>query len=341
MVLASNARTTDRSRDLALSLVVKVNGSLQTSGEATNDITHLRVPRATLHRWKQSAAGNVSHREIIRQLAFSGIICVDEYRPSRSDTFNLFATDRLKGRILYLDETEDRYSISGKTAEGFFLQLNGLSITPWAIIADMSGGIHKGARAVFPHALYQYDYFHVMQSVHEKLKKEIRAYWWKIRKEKRYAEAALLWEAQWTLLKNWESWKENDEERWHAVIHRFPGTMIARLPAFKQELRDIFDQSKDGAEAIRCRDAWVARWQAHLIGSNYLKKIVALMTSPLFLCMITYLDHHSIPRTTNAETLIRTYRKMEKARYGFGSIEGRRNHLKLFQLKTYLAQKVG
>jgi len=266
---------------------------------------------------------------------------VDEFRPKRSDVFNLFATDRIKGRILFLDETSDRHAISGDSATQFFQQLQALSIIPRAIIADMAGGIHKGARTVFPNALYQYDYFHVMKSVHEKLRSEIRFFWWQLQQEKHTDDAALLWDAQWTLLRNMESWSHRDDERWSAVTHRFPGSIIARLPAFKQELRDIFDCSHSTAEAFQRRDQWIAHWQSSLATSKHLKKTVALMTSSLFPQMITYLDHPWIPRTTNAETLIRTYRKMEKARYGFGSLVGRQNHLKLYQLKTYLAQKVG
>lgn len=326
---------------MALSLVLQTNGSLKTSGDVIADAAHLRVPRQTLHRWKQSTANRYPWKDVISQISFSGILCVDEYRPKRSNTFDLFATDRVKGRILYLDETEDRYAISGASAERFFLDVKGLSVHPRAIIADMAGGIRKGAMTVFPNALYQYDYFHIMKSVHEKLKAEIRYFWWQLTQEKRLEESALLWDCQWALLKNWESWNYRDEERWHIVTHRFPGTMIARLPAFKQELRDCFDESKSVKEAIQRRDTWVAHWHPYIASSKHLKKIVALMTSHLFPFMITYLDHRWIPRTTNAETLIRTYRKMEKTRYGFGSIKGRQNHLKLFQLKQYLSQKVG
>lgn len=307
----------------------------------THDLAHLRLPRATLHDWKQSAAGHIPHATIIQQLGFSGILSVDEFRPKRSDAFNLFATDRSKGRILFLDETEDRYAISGASAIHFFQQLQALSIVPRAIIADMAGGIAKGARTVFPDAHYQYDYFHVAKSIHEKLRAEIRRFWWQLQQERRMDEAALLWDAQWALLKNEESWTIRDEERWQAVTHRFPGTIIARLPAFKQELRDVFDKSRNAMEAFQRRDAWIAHWQSSLTTAKHLQKIVTLLTSSLFSQMITHLDHRWIPRTTNAETLIRTYRKMEKARYGFGSLIGRQNHLKLYQLKTYLAQKVG
>lgn len=314
---------------------------MATSGTATHSLTHLRVPRATLHDWKQSAVAHIPYRTIIQELGFSGILSVDEFRPKRSDVFNLFATDRIKGRILFLDETEDRYAISSASATKFFQQLRDISIVPRAIIADMAGGIAKGARTVFPDALYQYDYFHVMKSIHEKLRAEIRFFWWLLQQEKRADDAALLWDAQWALLRNWERWDERDEERWQAVTHHFPGTIIARLPAFKQELRDIFDKSRNTMEAFRRRDQWIAHWQSSLTTAKHLKKIVVLLTSSLFPQMITHLDHPWIPRTTNAETLIRTYRKMEKARYGFGSLVGRQNHLKLYQLKHYLAQNFG
>lgn len=339
--LVAHARTTPRSKDAALSLVVQTNASLEASSTVTRDLTHLRVPRATLHRWKQSAVSHIPEKAIIDQLGFSGILCLDECRAKRTDVFNLFATDRLKGRILFLDETEDRHAICGACAERFCTQLQGFGVKPWVIIADMAGGIMKGARTVFPDALYQIDYFHVMKSVHEKLRAEIRRFWWQLQQKGHGKEAALLWDAQWTLLRNGERWDERDEERWNAVCHHFPGTIIARLPAFKQELRDVFDKSANAAEAFRRRDAWIAHWHSSLTTTTHLRKIITLMTSVYFPHMITYLDHPTLPRTTNAETLIRTYRKMEKARYGFGSLLGRQNHLKLYQLKTYLAQKVG
>jgi len=336
-----HARTTTRAQELALSLVVQTNGSLKTSGDVTKAATHLSVPRQTLHRWKQSAADRFLWSDVISKLNFSGILCVDEYRPKRSDTCDLFATDRLKGRILYLDETEDKYAITGDTAREFFLDLKRFSVNPRAIIADMSGGIWKGAKTVFPDAFYQYDYFHVVKSIHEKLRAEIRKVWWDLTQEKRTDDAALLWDAQWALLRNQETWTDRDEERWLSVTHRFSNTIIARLPAFKQELRGIFDESKSVQEATQRRDAWIDHWRSSITTSRYLKKIVSLLTCHYFPSMVTYLDHREIPRTTNAETLIRSYRKMEKARYGFGSIEGRKNHLKLYQVKTYLSQKVG
>ena len=62
---------------------------------------------------------------------------------------------------------------------------------------------------------------------------------------------------------------------------------------------------------------------------------------PDFENMVMYLDKHEVPRCGNIETLIRSWRQMEKVRYGFASEKGRQNHLKLYQVKHYLNGKVG
>lgn len=60
------------------------------------------------------------------------------------------------------------------------------------------------------------------------------------------------------------------------------------------------------------------------------------LMSPEFRYMITYLGNKLIPRSGNLETLIRSWRLIEKVRYGFKSEKGRQNHLKLYQIKYYL-----
>jgi hypothetical protein len=61
-----------------------------------------------------------------------------------------------------------------------------------------------------------------------------------------------------------------------------------------------------------------------------------VLRSPDFEYMITGLKYKSIPRSGNLETPIKTWRLMEKIRYGFKTERGRQNHLKLCQLKHYL-----
>ena len=62
--------------------------------------------------------------------------------------------------------------------------------------------------------------------------------------------------------------------------------------------------------------------------------------NPKFEYMITYLEYPDIPRAGNCETLIRTWRQMEKVRYGFKSVKGQLDHLKLYQVNTYLKGEI-
>jgi hypothetical protein len=56
--------------------------------------------------------------------------------------------------------------------------------------------------------------------------------------------------------------------------------------------------------------------------------------------MVTYLDYPQIPKSGNSENVIRTWRQMEKVRYGFKTEKGRLNHLKLYQVRKYLKNEI-
>ena len=56
--------------------------------------------------------------------------------------------------------------------------------------------------------------------------------------------------------------------------------------------------------------------------------------------MVTYLVHPFKPRAGNCETLIHTWRQMEKARYGFKTQKGKLDHLKICQIDSCLGGKL-
>ncbi len=56
---------------------------------------------------------------------------------------------------------------------------------------------------------------------------------------------------------------------------------------------------------------------------------------PKFEYMIIYLKYPGIARSGN-ENMVRTWRQIEKVRYGFKTEKGRQNHLKLYQIRHYL-----
>ena len=74
-----------------------------------------------------------------------------------------------------------------------------------------------------------------------------------------------------------------------------------------------------------------------LIDSNTLTgRILYLEKAEFQIYMIIYLNHsQQIPESGNSENVIKTWRQMEKVRYGFKIEKGRLNHLKLYQFHHY------
>ena len=102
----------------------------------------------------------------------------------------------------------------------------------------------------------------------------------------------------------------------------------------KQKIRRIFLLSKSQAEAYQKRDELTREnWQ---IKNPHFANIIKFLNTSYFKYMTTFLDHPEIPRSGNSENVIRTWRQMEKVRYGFKSDKGRVDHLKLYQLQKYL-----
>lgn len=102
---------------------------------------------------------------------------------------------------------------------------------------------------------------------------------------------------------------------------------------FKDQARAISTEAKTVADADTLRDALAAEtsWRC----SWYLTKAMQFLLSWRFASMVTPLAHPGLPRCGNAESCLRRWRLMEKARYGL-TAPGRQDHLKLSQLRKYL-----
>ena len=59
---------------------------------------------ATIDRWKHQEADKLDIKEIISRLDFSGILCIDEYKPKRASGYDLIDSDSKTSRILYLEK---------------------------------------------------------------------------------------------------------------------------------------------------------------------------------------------------------------------------------------------
>jgi hypothetical protein len=316
----------------AVAGLVQDNSTLRRIAQRLSRSFNTTGSKSTLDRWKQRLASKYEFPQILSQLQFSGALCLDEYMPKGGGRYEQIAGDAIKVRILYLEPVPGLYG-RGVT-ERFLCKLDHWGIKPYVVIFDLWTTFPKVVRKVWPEALLQYDYFHVMQRFWYYLKnaliqfrKSLTGRRWQFHREE-------LWEMKWGLLKHMDRWTQKEHLLIPEMIAIYRGTPVEKILLFKEELWNIFDLSKTKAEALAKRDAlgkeywWRNSW--------HLQKCVNFLASPKFDHMVTYLQDPRIPRSGQSETLISVWRQMEAVRRGFKTPQGRLHHLKLFQITHYL-----
>jgi hypothetical protein len=323
-------RSTKRLKNEAVFGVISDNSTCPRISARLNRTFNTTGSTATIDRWKHEAADKLSFKEIISRLNFSGILCIDEYKPKRANGYDLIDSDSKTSRILYLEKA---YGLGRGIVKEHFATVKALGINPWAIIFDMRACFPKAAKTVFgKDIIIQHDYFHVMKTIHYHLNRAMAEY----RKVLQVMEINTLdiWFARWIILKNMEHWSGKERLIIENLMRRYKGTTIEDILILKQKIRNIFLQSKSQAEAYQKRDELTAEnWQ---IKNQHFANIIKFLNTSYFKYMTTFLDHPEISRSGNSENIIRTWRQMEKVRYGFKSDKGRIDHLKLYQLQKYL-----
>lgn len=298
--------------------------------------------KSTIERWKQKEASRYTFRDIIHKLNFSGFLSLDEYKPKRAKRYDLIAADAKKVRILYLENAPLSPSRAGSMGRGniesFCWRLNALGIKPKVVIFDLLKAFPKQVKKVWPNAKLQFDHYHVIQLIHKHLKNALLYYRRSLKGKEWQFYREELWEHKWRILKNMNKWTSKDHQIIPALIQIYSGTPVENILIFKEQLYQIFDLSENEREAYFKRDNlfketwWRSSW--------HLTQIMRFLMSPDFAYMVTYLSDKEIPRSGNLETLIRTWRLFEKVRYGFKTEKARQDHLKLYQIKHYLKNKI-
>lgn len=298
--------------------------------------------RSSIDRWKQREADKYSFKDIIKEMRFSGALSLDEYKPKRSNHYDLIAGDAKRVRILYMESApfSPRHAGSPPRGDikGFCYRLKQFGITPYTIIVDLCKAFPKQIRQVWPGVLIQFDHYHVQQIIHRYLRQLLFGFIRRLRKTSPLA-AEELWERRWRIVKNMDRWNIKDHEIIPQLMEVYADTPVEQIFILKERIHDIFNVSTSKKEAYEkrdnlCNETW---WRS----SWHLTQVVRFLMRPDFENMVMYLDKHEVPRCGNIETLIRSWRQMEKVRYGFASEKGRQNHLKLYQVKHYLNGKVG
>ena len=330
--IAKYRRATESLINEAIAGIVEDNSTTPRIANRFNRIFNTTGSKSAIDRWKHEAADKLSFKEIIAQLNFSGILCIDEYKPKRANGYDLIDSDSRTSRILYLEKA---YGLSRGVVKEHFQTVKALGINPWAIIFDMRACFPKAAKTVFgKNIIIQHDYFHVMKMIHYHLNRAMAEYR-RILKEQDI-NTLDIWFARWIILKNIEKWSPKEHNIIENILKRYQGTTIEDILILKQKIRDIFLESTNQQEAYEKRDELTQEnWQ---IKNQHFANIIKFLNTSYFKYMTTFLDHPEIPKSGNSENIIRTWRQMEKVRYGFKSDKGRIDHLKLYQVSKYLKQ---
>jgi hypothetical protein len=323
-------KATQRLKDEAVTGIINDNSTCPRISARLNRTFNTTGSTATIDRWKHEAADKLGFKEIIARLNFSGILCIDEYKPKRAEGYDLIDSDSKTSRILYLEKA---YGLGRGIVKEHFQTVKALGINPWAIIFDMRACFPKAAKTVFgKDIIIQHDYFHVMKIIHYHLNRAMAEYR-RILKEQDI-NTLDIWFARWIILKNIERWSPKEHSIIENILKRYQGTTIEEILILKQKIRDIFLESKNQQEAYAKRDELTQEnWHSK---NQHFANIIKFLNTSYFKYMTTFLDRPEIPKSGNSENVIRTWRQMEKVRYGFKSDKGRLDHLKLYQVKKYL-----
>jgi len=193
------SRSTDRLRSEAIAGIVQDNSSLPRISARLRRSFNTTGSKSTIQRWIEKEADKYQFKDIVPKLGFSGILCLDEYWPRRSNTCELISSDRLTYRILYIENIPHHWY---EYAENHLKQLKGFGINPKAIIFDMWQPYPHTAEKVFPDALIQYDYFHVIKRVLYHLRRCLGNYMETLKEQNKKDLYRILWYNRFNIMKN-------------------------------------------------------------------------------------------------------------------------------------------
>jgi transposase len=196
-------------------------------------------------------------------------------------------------------------------------------------------------KAIYPDAVIQYDFFHVIQNVHRHLYKALTAYRKafkavKTDKDQEKVRKALhtkLWQNRYVLFTNDEHLTLEQHQVLDELLEEHTDTIVEQIVVFRQHLRTMFNESETFTAAIEHLSTLILDGWADV--STTFAKIMAFLQDH-FENICTYLRVAGVQRNSLSECTVRSLRRMEHVRQGFKTQQGRVNHLKLLQWRTYM-----
>jgi transposase len=199
----------------------------------------------------------------------------------------------------------------------------------------------RAIKAIYPDALIQYDFFHVIQNVHRHLYKALTAYRKTFKAVKtdneqekiRKALHTKLWQNRYVLFTNDEHLTDEQRQLLDELLEEHTDTIVEQIVVFRQHLRTMFNESETFTAAMEHLATLILDGWADL--SATFGKIMTFLQEH-FANICTYLRVPNVQRNSLSECTVRSLRRMEDVRQGFKTQRGRVNHLKLLQWRTYM-----
>jgi hypothetical protein len=330
----------------AILLAVMAGVGLRTVGWLMDKLFHVDISKSALDRWvKECAAQLPDAAEMARVLNDDQPITeghFDEIFPTgqRPKRCTLVLRDE-HGRIIAVEEVEER---NEKTVAAFLTEVKSWGLKIRTFYVDGCEAYRKAIKNVFPEAVIQYDYFHVIQGIFRKLREAFVGHRRDLQerseqvKTPAYSErlaqlAKRLWDHRGLVFKNPDNMTPEENQRLCALIEE--DRFVGKLRGFMGRVWGIFEDSESERGAIQ-RLNNLKRYQniGGELQSPFAKAVAFL--EERFTDMTAFLRHSDVKRNSLAETGIRCLRRLERGHDGFRGSEGLDCYVRIYQSIKYL-----
>jgi hypothetical protein len=331
-------------------LAVMAGVGLRTVSWLMQELFHVEVSKSSLDRWIRECAAQlpdaaemarILHRDKpITEGHFDEIFAKGQ-RPKRC---TMVLRDE-HGRIFAAKEVEVRDEAAVKA---FLLEVKGWGLVLKVFYVDGYEAYRNAIREVFPEAVIQYDYFHIIQSIWKKLRhafvshrkevkqrsEQVETVWYKGRLE---ALAKRLWDKRGLVFKNPDTMTE--EENGQLVQLMEEDRFVDTLRGFMLRVWGIFRDSEGKLGACQRLGHLKQHEQVVRHPESAFAKSVEFLEER-FEDMIAFLRHPGVKRNSLAETGIRCLRRLERGHDGFRGAEGLDRYLRIYQAVKYCGWSV-
>jgi hypothetical protein len=334
----------------AVMLCVLAGLGVRSAAKLLEEIFLCRVSKSAIDRWITEKAAEVPDAEgmcrILNEKKPISECHIDEiFRLGKRPKMCTVVLRDEYGRILVAREMEEK---TKENVEKLLREVKSWGIDFKRFYMDGCEAYKEAVQSVYPAATIQYDYFHIIQNIWKKLRKEVTKRrrrlrelgeeakekgerWWKSWKDL----AQRVWESRGLILKKPEKMTEEEKETIER-LEREEG-VVCRVREFTKAIWDIFEKSQTEEEAKEKVKKLRERPEVQK-GSEYLKAVEYLESR--FDDMVTYLRHPWVGRNSLSETGMRCLRRLERGHDGFRGAVGLDRYLRLYQAMRYCDWKV-